>query len=68
MRRDIVIIGIILFFIGIAINFVANNVLNEYGLDKLVVDFVRIIGLIYWFFSILTIFIAIFLKDKKGIF
>ena len=68
MRRDIVIIGIILFFIGIGINFVANNVLNEYGLDKLVVDFVRIIGLIYWFFSILTIFIGIFLKDKKGIF
>jgi hypothetical protein len=68
MRRDIVVIGIVLFLIGIAINFVANNVLNEYGLDKLVVDFVIIIGLIYWFFSVLTIFIGIFLKDKKGIF
>jgi ABC-type transporter Mla maintaining outer membrane lipid asymmetry permease subunit MlaE len=68
MRRNIIIIGIVFFFIGLAINIIASTVLNEYGLDKFVVDLVGIIGFLYCCFSMAVIVIGIFLKDKKGLF
>ena len=68
MRHDILIIGIIFFFIGMAINIVAHTVLINYGIDKLVVDLVKIFGFIYWSFSVLTILFGLFLHEKTGLF
>ena len=68
MRRDIMIIGVIFFFIGLAINIIGTSLLKEYGIDKFAVDLVGIIGFLYCIFSIAVIIIGFYLKDKKGLF
>jgi len=68
MRRDIIITGIIFFFIGITTTMIAFTVLKDYTIDKLVVDIVGIIGILYWFFSIPTILIGFFMSEKPRVF
>jgi hypothetical protein len=68
LRRDIIITGIIFFFIGLTTTIIAFTVLKEYRIEKLVVDLVGIIGFLYLFFSIPTILIGFFMSEKPKVF
>jgi hypothetical protein len=68
LRCDIIITGIIFFFIGLTTTIIAFTVLKEYRIEKLVVDLVGIIGFLYLFFSIPTILIGFFMSEKPKVF
>ena len=62
MRRNMVIIGVILFFVGLAMTIIASNVLKDF--EELVKNIIGTIGFFIWFFSIPTIIVGYLMKEK----
>ena len=57
-----VIIGVILFFVGLAMTIIASNVLKDF--DELVKNIIGTIGFFIWFFSIPTTIVGYIMKEK----
>ena len=62
MRRNMVIIGVILFFVGLAMTIIASNVLKDF--EELVKNIIGTIGFFIWFFSIPTIIVGYIMTEK----